>query len=76
MVGGVNWDQRCSSPPAGQITPQLNHPSSSSHREASRCAILVFEDFHPLITFCHAEQIAPDVCLTLVGEHRTRPLKH
>lgn len=43
----------------------MNTAVESSHRKISWRAILIFENFHPLIAFCHAEEITLDVGLTL-----------
>lgn len=37
------------------------------HRKVPRRAVLVFEDFNPLIAFGHAEEVALDVGLALRG---------
>lgn len=38
-----------------------------AHREVLWCAVLVSQDFDPLIALSHAEEVALDVGLTLSG---------
>lgn len=42
--------------------------SLKSHREISRGAVLIFENFNPLVALCHAEEITLDVGLTLLDQ--------
>lgn len=44
---------------------EVEHHSIKPHRKIPRRAVLVFEDFNPLIAFGHAEEVALDVGLTL-----------
>lgn len=49
--------------------------SESSHRKISWHAVLIFENFNPLIAFCHAEEVALDVGLTLQENKQSLPQK-
>lgn len=41
------------------------------HREVSCCAVLILEDLNPLVALCHAQEVAPDVGLTLLQNNNT-----
>lgn len=57
---------RKGSPVGFVVQQQQQHIGVESHREISWGAVLIFENFNPLITLCHAEEVALDVGLTLL----------